>query len=155
MKSKTKLYVTCFPRERGSQFSGGFGRGARGWCTGQITYGKTASPYQCAGKEDAAASGFTCEGHFQTSNCDDPGNCGLEGTFRGLRIDNEYDFGEWSDEARTEWLLSASMVDLPAFIGAVLALVPLSRYKEDPRYMSCYVNTLLAGLEFGPCLAGS
>jgi len=64
-----------------------------GWCTGQIK----GSAFQCAGKDAGASTpGFTCEGHFQTSSCDDPGNCGLEGVFRGLRIDNLYDFGEWS-----------------------------------------------------------
>ena len=38
----------------------------------------------------------TCEGHYQTSTCDAKNDCGLDGVFRGLRIDNNYDFGEWS-----------------------------------------------------------
>jgi len=68
-----------------------------GWCTGQITYAGSGSPskFQCAGNSGAAASKFTCTGHFQTSSCDVPGGCGLSGVYRGLRIDNDYNFGEW------------------------------------------------------------
>ena len=75
--------------------------GTCGWCTGDLKYdGSTSpSPFKCAGASNTGASGlpkFTCTGHFQTSSCEEPASCGLEGVYRGIRIDNRYDFGEWS-----------------------------------------------------------
>jgi hypothetical protein len=70
-----------------------------GWCTGDLKYNNQSavSPYQCAGKDDGNSSAkFTCSGHFQTTNCETPGDCGLKGIYRGLQIDNGYDFGEWT-----------------------------------------------------------
>ena len=65
-----------------------------GWCTGDLKYaGGSAGPgVKCAG----GGPKFTCTGHFQTSTCEIPGGCGLKGVYRGLRIDNDYTFGEWS-----------------------------------------------------------
>lgn len=68
---------------------------ACGWCSGSLKKGGAASPFQCAGRE-TIGSEWTCEGHYQTSTCDAKNDCGLDGTYRGLRIDNNYDFGEWS-----------------------------------------------------------
>lgn len=68
-----------------------------GWCTGDLTYKGVPSTAHCAGKETSgAASEWTCSGHYQTSSCTEPASCGLEGIYRGLRIDNGYEFGEWS-----------------------------------------------------------
>jgi hypothetical protein len=68
-----------------------------GWCTGEVHYGPITSAYKCAGKDDGSSSAkFTCTGHYQTTSCDEPGDCGLEGVYRGLRIDNGYEFGEWA-----------------------------------------------------------
>jgi len=70
-----------------------------GWCTGDLKYnGESAkSAFHCAGKDAGNSSAkFTCSGHFQTTSCEVPGDCGLKGIYRGLRIDNAYDFGEWS-----------------------------------------------------------
>jgi len=68
-----------------------------GWCTGDLKYAGQTSQYKCAGKDaGTGAATWTCTGHYQTTSCDEAGPCGLEGTYRGLRIDNEYDFGEWS-----------------------------------------------------------
>lgn len=68
---------------------------ACGWCSGSLKKGGAVSPFQCAGRE-AIGSQWTCDGHYQTSSCDAEKECGLDGTFRGLRVDNNYDFGEWS-----------------------------------------------------------
>jgi hypothetical protein len=67
-----------------------------GWCTGDLTYKGQTSTAHCAGKETSGASEWTCTGHYQTSSCSEPAGCGLEGIYRGLRIDNGYEFGEWS-----------------------------------------------------------
>lgn len=63
-----------------------------GWCQGDVSYpgSTTPSSAHCAG-----ASKFTCSGRYQTTTCVIPGGCGLKGTYRGLRIDNEYTFGEY------------------------------------------------------------
>jgi len=68
-----------------------------GWCTGKITYAnQSVSKYQCAGRELGIKDKWTCAGQYQTSTCGDDTACGLEGTYRGLRIDHKYDIGEWS-----------------------------------------------------------
>jgi hypothetical protein len=70
-----------------------------GWCTGDLKYdaGTVKSKYHCAGKDSgSSAAKWTCTGHFQTTSCDEAGDCGLDGIYRGLRIDNNYEFGEWS-----------------------------------------------------------
>jgi collagen type VI alpha len=70
------------------------GKKTCGWCTGDITYQGKPSIAKCAGK-DGSASQWTCSKHFQTTSCDEPVDCGLKGVYRGLRIDNTYDIGEW------------------------------------------------------------
>jgi len=67
-----------------------------GWCTGDVTYEGKPSTAKCAGKEDGVQSKWTCTDRYQTSTCDVPTGCGLEGIYRGLRIDNTYAIGEWS-----------------------------------------------------------
>ena len=67
-----------------------------GWCDGDMSYSGVASKAKCAGKEDGVASKWTCTGHYQTSSCSEPTACGLEGVYRGLRIDNGYKIGEWA-----------------------------------------------------------
>jgi hypothetical protein len=67
-----------------------------GWCTGDVSYEGKPSTAKCAGKETSGASKWTCTGHYQTSSCSEPASCGLDGIYRGLRIDNSYEFGEWS-----------------------------------------------------------
>ena len=52
-----------------------------GWCTGTIL----GTHSQCAGREQGAPP-FTCTGHYQTTTCEAPGDCGLKGLYRGLRI---------------------------------------------------------------------
>jgi len=65
-----------------------------GWCTGDLAYAgaPAGAGVKCAG----GGPTFTCTGHFQTTTCQIPGGCGIEGVYRGLRIDNDYQFGEWS-----------------------------------------------------------
>ena len=69
-----------------------------GWCSGDLKYsGETnVSKFKCAGKDQGNSSAkFTCSGNFQTTSCEVPGDCGLKGVYRGLRVDRNYTFGEW------------------------------------------------------------
>jgi len=67
-----------------------------GWCTGDVSYEGKKTTAKCAGNADGVQSKWTCTGRFQTSSCGEPGSCGLEGIYRGLRIDNKYAIGEWA-----------------------------------------------------------
>lgn len=71
---------------------------ACGWCTGDLSYAGVPSKAKCAGEDSTGADKWTCTGHYQTTSCDQPGSCGLNGVYRGLRIDNGYEFGEWEAE---------------------------------------------------------
>ena len=59
-----------------------------GWCTGDVTYDSKPTTAKCTGKHDGVKSHWTCKGLYQTSSCDIPDSCGLDGVYRGLRIDN-------------------------------------------------------------------
>jgi len=67
-----------------------------GWCSGTIEQHNATQTFQCAGRDSASTPGFTCHGSYHTTSCDGASSCGLEGLYRGLRIDNMYNFGEWS-----------------------------------------------------------
>jgi uncharacterized protein YegL len=69
-----------------------------GWCNGTLSYGGQTTGAKCSGTSATQGNTtWTCKGIYQTTDCGPiPGDCGLEGTYRGLRIDVGYSAGEWS-----------------------------------------------------------
>ena len=74
--------------------------GGCGWCTGQLYYEGVPVNSSCSGKDGASkkwhcnASATVPKPSYFTDSCGE--GCGLNGTFRGLRIDNSYEIGEWA-----------------------------------------------------------
>jgi len=66
-----------------------------GFCDGDLSYSGGASTAKCAGKVNGSIPTWECNGHYKTTGCGTYGNCGLTGVYRGLRIDEGYDIGEW------------------------------------------------------------